>query len=322
MGLPWRFGSKSSLPTLAGPYAAFLGQKYDPVWTDFEGRGSRIVPKLTDAQTADVRDPFAGIEPHGVFRLSNDAEPPAELSIERLGLRRGLSAQFDAARPWLRSEANVHAFDEQRRMAWSLLSTNRARNALDVERETPAVRDRFGQMLFGQSCLAARRLVEAGVKFVSVFWDPFEPFGGSCWDTHANHFPRLKDYLLPVFDEAYSALIGDLDERGLLDETLVLCVSEHGRTPQIDSKPKGAGRHHWSRVYSAAFAGGGVARGKVVGRSDAHGGDVADTPVSPKDVLATSLHLLGIDAEATVPDRLGRPSRIAGDGRLRRELLG
>ena len=133
------------------------------------------------------------------------------------------------------------------------------------------------------------------MQFVSVFWDPFEPFGGSCWDTHANHFPRLKDYLLPVFDEAYSALIEDLDERGLLDETLVLCISEHGRTPQIDSKPKGAGRHHWSRVYSAALAGGGIARGKVVGRSDAHGGDVADTPVSPKDILATSLHLLGID---------------------------
>jgi hypothetical protein len=322
IGLPWRFGSKSSLPTLAGPYAAFLGQTYDPVWTDFEGRGSRIVPKLTDAQTADVRDPFAGIEPHGIFRLSNDAEPNAELSIERLGLRRGLSTQLDEARPWLRREPNVHAFDEQRRMAWSLLSTNRVREALDVERETPAVRDRFGQTLFGQSCLAARRLVEAGVQFVSVFWDPFEPFGGSCWDTHANHFPRLKDYLLPVFDEAYSALIEDLDERGLLDETLVLCISEHGRTPQIDSKPKGAGRHHWSRVYSAAFAGGGIARGKVVGRSDAHGGDVADTPVSPKDILATSLHLLGIDAEATVPDRLGRPSRIAGDGRLRSELLG
>lgn len=322
MGLPWRFGSKCSLPTLAGPYAAFLGQAYDPVWTDFEGRGSRVVPKLTDAQTADVRDPFAGIEPHGTFRLSNDAEPSAELSIERLGLRRGLSARFDEARPWLRSEPNVHAFDEQRRMAWSLLSTNRVREALDVRREPTGIRERFGQTLFGQSCLVARRLVEAGVKFVSVFWDPFEPFGGSCWDTHANHFPRLKDYLLPVFDEAYSALICDLDERGLLDETLVLCVSEHGRTPQIDSKPKGAGRHHWSRVYSAAFAGGGVARGKVVGRSDAHGGDVADTPVSPKDILATSLHLLGIDAEATVPDRLGRPSRIAGDGRLRPELLG
>ena len=322
MGLPWRFGSKSSLPTLAGPYAAFLGQTYDPVWTDFEGRGSRIVPKLTDAQTVEVRDPFAGIEPNGKFRLSDDGVDPAELSLQRLNLRRGLLERIDEARGWSQHDPKIHAFDEQRRMAWSLLSTSRVREALDVAREPTTVCERFGQTLFGQSCLVARRLVEAGVKFVSVFWDPFEPFGGSCWDTHANHFPRLKDYLLPVFDEAYSALIGDLDERGLLDETLVLCVSEHGRTPQIDSKPRGAGRHHWSRVYSAAFAGGGVARGKVVGRSDALGGDVADTPVSPKDILATSLHLLGIDAETTVPDRLGRPSRIAGDGDVCPELLG
>src|SRR5207237_6503373 len=130
--------------------------------------------------------------------------------------------------------------------AWSVVGASKVRHALDVQRDSPAVRAAYGMTLFGQSCLAARRLVEAGSKFVSVFWDPFEPFGGSCWDTHANHFPRLKEYLLPVFDQAYSALISDLDQRGLLDETLVLCVSEHGRTPQIDSKPKGAGRHHWS----------------------------------------------------------------------------
>ena len=322
MGLPWRFGSKSSLPTLAGPYAAFLGDAYDPVWTDFEGRGTKVVPKLTDAQTADVRDPFAGIEPGGRFRLSDGGELYADTSLKRLGLRRSLMAQFDQARGWLQHEPQVAAFDEHRRMAWSLLATNKVRDALDVAREPAAARERFGQTLFGQSCLVARRLVEAGVKFVSVFWDPFEPFGGSCWDTHANHFPRLKDYLLPVFDDAYSALLRDLEERGMLDETLVLCVSEHGRTPQIDSKPKGAGRHHWSRVYSAAFAGGGIARGKVVGRSDAHGGDVVDTPVSPKDILATTLHLLGIDAHTTVPDRLGRKVAIAGEGRLRPELIG
>ena len=116
-------------------------------------------------------------------------------------------------------------------------------------------------------------------------------------------------------------MIHDLDQRGLLDETLVICISEHGRTPQIDSKPKGAGRHHWSRVYSAIFAGGGIARGKVVGRSDAQGGDVHDTPVSPKDVLATSLHLLGIDPHMLVADLQGRPLPVSGDGVVRRELL-
>lgn len=320
IGLPWQFGSKCSLPTLAGPYASFLGQAYDPVWTDFDGTGTKVVPKLGDNQTNDVRDPFAGIEPSGRFRLSASGERPADISLERLGMRRSLIAQFDQARAAL-DDAQIDAFDKYRQLAWSLVTTSQMRDTLDVQRESTAIRERYGMTLFGQSCLTARRLVEAGSKFVSVFWDPFEPFGGSCWDTHANHFPRLKQYLLPVFDEAYSALLTDLDERGLLDETLVLCLSEHGRTPQIDSKPKGAGRHHWSRVYSAVCAGGGVARGRVVGRSDARGGDVADTPVSPKDILATTLHLLGIDPHTLVHDRLGRPYPVAGDGRLRRELL-
>lgn len=322
MGLPWQFGSKSSLPTLAGPYAAFLGQAYDPVWADFEGRGTKVVPKLGDNQKNDVYDPFAGIEPGGRFRLPASGQTPDDVSIQRLGLRRSLVAQFDRSRDWLQQDSRVDAFDKYRRMAWSLISTNKVRDALDMQRESAEVRGKFGMTLFGQSCLAARRLVEAGSKFVSVFWDPFEPFGGSCWDTHANHFPRLKNYLLPVFDEAYSALVRDLDERGMLDDTLVLCVSEHGRTPQIDSKPKGAGRHHWSRVYSAAFAGGGIARGKVVGRSDSRGGDVADTPISPKDILATTLHLLGIDPHTMVKDRQGRPLPVVGDGRVRHELLG
>ncbi|MBL9083540.1 MAG: DUF1501 domain-containing protein [Planctomycetales bacterium] len=322
IGLPWRFGSKSTVPTLAGPYAAFLGEAHDPVWTDFTGSGTKVVPKLTDGQVADVRDPFAGITRDGRFRIADGGELPPELSLERIGLRRALISQFDHARVWLQDDRRVAAFDEHRRMAWSLLATSKVRDALDLDREPVAVRERFGLTLFGQSCLAARRLVEAGTRFVSVFWDPFEPFGGSCWDTHANHFPRLKEYLLPVFDMAYSALLLDLEQRGLLDETLVVCVSEHGRTPQIDSKPKGAGRHHWSRVYSAALAGGGAGAGTVVGRSDSQGGDVADTPVSPKDVLATTLHLLGIDAETTVPDRLGRELPIAGAGRVRPELLG
>jgi len=321
IGLPWQFGSKSTLPTLAGPYAAFLGQAYDPVWTDFEGRGTKVAPKLGVNQTNDVYDPFYGIEPSCKFRLPGSGQLPGDMTIERLGLRRSLAAQFDASTEWLRSDRPVQGFDQQRQLAWSMIGTSKVRDALDVQREPEAVRQRFGMTLFGQSCLVARRLVEAGSKFVSVFWDPFEPFGGSCWDTHANHFPRLKEYLLPVFDDAYSALIRDLEERGLLDDTLVLCLSEHGRTPKIDSKHPGAARHHWSRVYSSVLAGGGTARGKVVGRSDSQGADVADTPISPKDILATTLHLLGIDPHTMVTDRQGRPLPAAGDGVVRPELL-
>lgn len=320
IGLPWQFGSKCDLPTLAGPYAAFLGQAYDPVWANFDGAGTKIVPKLTDRQSKDVRDPFAGVKPAGTFRLLGAGELAADVTRARLDQRRALLAQFDRARTWLEASEMVRVKDRYSQRAYSLLLTGQMREALDVQREPLAARERYGMTLFGQACLAARRLVEAGAKFVSVFWDPFELFGGSCWDTHANHFPRLKQYLLPVFDQTYSTLILDLDERGLLDETLVVCVSEHGRTPQIDSKPKGAGRHHWSRVYSAALAGGGIARGKVVGRSDALGGDVADTPLSPKDVLATTLHLLGFDPHTLIADRLGRPVPIAGEGRFRPEL--
>jgi hypothetical protein len=320
MGLPWLFGSKGTIPNLAGPYAAFLGPAYDPIWTDYDGHGSKVVPKLTDDQKADVLDPFAGVKAGGQFQLGGGLPP--DLSTDRLGVRRSLLAQFDAARQQLAQHGHAQSFDRHRDRAMSLLTSSRVRKALDMMQEPDSVRRRYGQTLFGQASLVARRLVEAGSRFVTVFWDPFEPFGGSVWDTHANHFPRLKEYLLPVFDQAYSALIADLDQRGLLDETLVLCISEHGRTPQIDSKPRGGGRHHWSRVYSAALAGGGIARGKVVGQSDARGGDVKDTPVSPKDILATALHLLGIDPNTTIQDRQGRPHRVAGEGILRPEFLG
>lgn len=321
VGLPWVFGSKSTLPTLAGPYAAFLGQAHDPIWTDFDGHGSTVVPKLTDNQTEAVYDPFAGISAGGQFRLSDGGDVRADVRVGQFGRRRSLLAQFDAARQRLDDDSRIRSFDKYREIAWSLIASSRMRETIDVSREPEPIRQRYGMTLFGQAVLAARRLAEAGGRFISVFWDPFGPFGGSCWDTHANHFPRLKEYLLPVFDQSYSALIADLDERGLLDETLVLCISEHGRTPQIDSKPRGGGRHHWSRVYSAALAGGGVCRGKVVGASDAHGGDVKDTPVSPKDLLATTLFLLGIDPNTMVNDLLGRPVRVAGDGEVRSELL-
>lgn len=321
IGLPWLLGSKSDIPTLAGPYASFLGGAYDPVWTDFDGVGTRVVPKLSDGQTREILDPFGGTTPEGRFRLS--ATTPLDgVPASRFDLRQSLLQQFDQSKSWLNQHAGIGTYDKHQASAYSLLTSSQIRDALDIQREPLETRTKFGITLFGQSLLAARRLVEAGTRFVSVFWDPFSVFGGSVWDTHANHFPRLKEYLLPVFDEAYSAFIKDLDERGLLDETLVCCVSEHGRTPKIDNGPKGGGRHHWSRVYSAAFAGGGIARGRVVGRSDESGGDVASCPVSPKDILATSFHLLGIDPHTTIPDRLNRPMPIAGDGEVRHELIG
>ena len=321
IGLPWRFCSRGSSSTQAGPYGAFLGPGYDPFWTDFEGKGTNVVPKLVATQTEDVLDPHGGIGRESRFRLAPGCQLPGEINSQRFDARRMLLGQFDQLRPAIDRQAASQNWNEHQQRAFSLIGSNRIRGALDIHAEPAALRERYGMTLFGQSCLAARRLVEAGARFVTVFWDPFGPHGASVWDTHSNHFPRLKNYLLPVFDQSFSALIGDLSDRGLLDETLVLCTSEHGRTPQIDSKPVGAARHHWSRAYSSVFAGGGMAPGRVVGRTDAIGGDVADTPISPKDMQATAYHLLGLPESATVPDQQMRPHPIAGDGRVRHELL-
>jgi len=320
IALPWMLNSKTDTLVNAGPFAAYLGQAFDPLWTDFTGPGTHVVPHYTDSQKRDFHDPFGGTFASGRFILSTESRLRDDIPIERLNLRETLLSQFELAQRRVGSPGQI--YDHHRQRAYSLLTSNAVHQALDIAREPIAQRERYGMTLFGQSCLAARRLVEAGTKFVSVFWDGFGQFGNCAWDTHNNHFPRLKEYLLPGFDLAFPALIDDLRQRGLLDETLVLCISEHGRTPQIDSRPRGAGRHHWSRVYSSVLAGGGIARGRVVGSSDRIGGEVRDTPVSPKDILATAFHLLGIDPHTMVPDAQGRPLPIAGDGEMRTELLG
>jgi hypothetical protein len=318
VGLPWLLNSRTDLNVSAGPYAAFLGQGFDPVWASFDGAGKKIAPKYTDGQAKEFQDPFAACDLDGRFRLSSTGELPGDVPPARLADRRSLLEQFDAA---CRAGASG-GHNQFRDVAFSLLSSNKMRDALDVSHEPLSVRERFGATLFGQSCLCARRLVEAGSKFVTVFWDGFGQFANCAWDTHNNHYPRLKEYLLPGFDLAFPALLLDLEARGLLDETLVIWMSEHGRTPRIDSKPKGAGRHHWSRAYSIVLAGAGVAGGRVVGSTDKIGGDVRDVPFSPKDILATAFHLLGIDALTTIPDALGRPAPIAGDGKVRPEVFG
>ncbi len=187
-----------------------------------------------------------------------------------------------------------------------------------MTREAVRVRESYGMTVFGQGALAARRLVEAGSRFVTVFWDEYG-LAGSGWDTHWNHYPRMREELCPGFDRALAGLLIDLDARGLLDETLVLVLTEHGRTPRISST-NGGGRDHWSQAYTVLLAGGGVARGRVVGRTDAHAATVTDRPVSPKDLLATTYHLLGIDPETTLVDRVGRPLPLVA-GRVVTEVL-
>ncbi|HEY2838474.1 MAG TPA: DUF1501 domain-containing protein, partial [Pirellulales bacterium] len=140
------------------------------------------------------------------------------------------------------------------------------------------------------------------------------------WDTHFYHYSLMREQLCPGFDRAFSALVTDLEARGLLDETLIVCTTEHGRTPKISSA-QGGGRDHWARAYSSVLVGGGAARGKVVGRTNAIGGEVDETPISPKDILATVYHLMGVDPQTLIHDRLGRPMPIGGEGRVVPELL-
>lgn len=316
IALPFRLYSKANFRLLGGPYAGFLGSRYDPVWTEFAGRGTRAVPN--PMARPDVFDPFGGIRAEDRFDLTGPI--PNDLSPQRVGLRRALVQQFDQGRAWLDSQDRVQAFNRHQEMAYSLLTSPQLARALDIQQEPQAIRARYGMTLFGQSLLAARRLVEGGGRFVTVFWDAYGDATAG-WDTHYYHYPRLKGLLLPGFDEAFSALILDLEARGLLNETLVLVLSEHGRTPRLTNRP-GGGREHWSSAYCGVMAGGGAARGRIVGRSDASAGQVADTPVSPKDILATALHLLGIDPHLTIPDRLNRPVPVAGDGMVRPECFG
>jgi len=319
IALPFVMGSKNEYPPLAGPYGAFLGTRYDPVYTDFTAKGTHLAPEIRPGKA--FNDPLLGIKPTDKLQLAGAGGGRSGIDARRSDVRRSLLSQFDRSRRWLDDHERIATYSLQQQMAWSLLASGKVRDAIDYTREPQTTRDSYGMTLFGQSCLAARRLIEAGTKFVTVFWDAYGLNAGS-WDTHHNHFGRLKEFLLPVYDQAFSALILDLESRGLLDETLVLVISEHGRTPKIDSKPKGAGRHHWSRAYCQVYAGGGMGRGHLVGRTDKHAGDVEATPISPKDVLATAFHLLGIDPHTTVPNADGQPMPISGTGRFRKELLG
>lgn len=320
MALPWPFSSqrRGEVPR-AGPYAAFLGSAYHPVWTRFDGKGTVPITKTLAGESVEFMEPYVGIDPSGKFQLTEAGNLPAEITLDRLDRRRSLLAQFDDLQRSADAGDGPRGYDRFREMAFSMLTSPQLKMALDVSREPMAVRESYGMTLFGQSSLVARRLVETGARLVSVFWDEYG-LAGSGWDTHWEHYPRMKNELMPPFDRAFSGLIRDLEQRGLLDETLVVCISEHGRTPKITTG-QGGGRDHWSRAYSSVFAGAGIARGRIVGRTDRIAGDVIETPISPKDVQATIYHLLGIDPETFMYDRLGRPLPIAGDGRVRPELF-
>lgn len=320
IALPFPFSSRSPEFARGGPYGGFLGRAYNPVWTDFEGDATRIIDRWRGNVDVMVREPYLGVDPVGRFTVSDSAELRPDISLDRLNTRRTLLEQLDDSRRALEKSPSVRSLDRFQSMAYSLITSPGIRRALDIQQEPRELRERYGMTLFGQATLAGRRLLEAGSTIVTVFWDEIQT-ANSAWDTHFSHYERLREELLPGLDCALTALILDLEERGMFDDTLVLCLTEHGRTPKLSSTPRGAGREHWSEVYSNLIAGAGVARGKVIGSSDRNGAFVKDDPVSPKDILCTIYHLLGIDPQQTIPDRLGRPMRLVAEGEILRKAL-
>jgi hypothetical protein len=269
-----------------GFFAGFLGSAYDPLFI------------AADPSRADFR-PFPS------------ADGP---EAGRLLRRRGLLSAVDRQQRHLARTAAGGTLDAHAARAFDLVTSPAARQAFDLSREGERLRDRYGRTAFGQGLLLARRLVEAGVGLVTVNWARDDAF----WDTHANNFKLLKDTLLPPFDRGFSALLEDLHQRGLLDETLVVCLGEFGRTPKINSQ---AGRDHWAACNSVVLAGGGIRGGQVYGASDRIAAFPATAPVGPADLSATIYDSLGIDPRLTVHDHLGRPLPLS-DGTPLHSLFG
>jgi hypothetical protein len=280
-----------------GGNAGFLGRAYDPYFL--------------------FQDPN---EPIKLDDLSLRAEvPPA-----RMERRAGLLETINEGMPELEKVAESYALNEYYEQAYDLILSQRARNAFDLEQEPDEVRDRYGRHTWGQSVLLSRRLIEAGTRFVQVNWpsvangDPLT----TAWDTHASNFGPLRDLHCPKLDMALSALLEDLDQRGLLEETLVLCIGEFGRSPRLGISTSGNsnaadGRDHWPYCYTGLMAGAGIRGGQVYGKSDATGSTPLDNPVHPRDILATVYHTLGIDPRTEVLNHVDQPRELVkGDAIL------
>lgn len=241
-----------------------------------------------------------------------DVVPPPSLELARLESRRELLGKIDRFQRAAEATANrdARAVGAFRQKAFDLMTSTSARAAFDIHQESDRLRDEYGRNSLGQGCLMARRLVEAGVRCVTV--------EHSNWDTHADNFNVLKSHLLPALDGAMAALFRDLADRGLLEKTLVVVSGEFGRTPRIN---KDAGRDHWGPAFTVALGGGGLKGGVAIGRTDARGEKPAADPHGPEDLAATIYRRLGIDAEEEFITPEGRPVKIVNGGRVINALI-
>jgi hypothetical protein len=278
--------------TFPGQDAGFLGKRHSPLLVE------------ADDQRTGLRMP--------------DVFLPSDVTTGRLSARRDLWAVFDKRAEIAVRSAEAGDLDGYYARAFSLVSSASAREAFDLACEPDDVRAVYGAHLFGQGCLLARRLLEAGVSLVTVYWHYEGPDDSPVWDTHQNNFPHLRNRLIPPTDQALAALLDDLSQRGLLDETLVICLGEFGRSPRINGA---AGRDHWPQAQTILLAGAGVPAGSVYGATDRHAAQPADSPVTPPDLTATFLHLLGVPSDLILRDLRDRPIR-ACDGTPVRGLVG
>jgi hypothetical protein len=307
VALPWAISTSTNI--VPGQNGGFLGHGVDPFRLE-----------TPPDQSLTFAPPLADL--------------PADITRHRWHERQALRRRLEALDPLSRDRTAAEMGEVYQR-ACRLIDSKLAAQAFRLDREPAPLRERYGLNVFGQSLLLARRLVEAGVPMITVYWpDRKEPeafinngvkdsVAVPAWDTHGNrvgktpNFPSLRDKLLPALDLASSALLEDLSARGLLEQTLVVWTGEFGRSPRINGD---AGRDHYGNVFSAMLAGGGIRGGQVYGSSDKHGAFPADNPVSPDAFAATLYHCLGVPTDATIPDRLGRPVRVT-EGEPVRPLL-
>lgn len=264
-------------------------------------------------------DPFLGSRVSELFKL------PRELDLDRLATRQSLRQQFDQLRRDLDLSGSLAALNEYQTQAIELVAGRRAQEVFDLSRELATVRDRYGEHTWCQQALLARRLVEAGVNFVTI--DLSNHTASGTWDTHGDNIPPYGGIwsglrpLLPVFDHLLTTLVGDLEERGLLDDVLVIAMGEFGRTPQIGTQGSTDGRNHWPPVMSMTLAGGGLRHGQVIGASERDGGQIKERPVTPGDLAATIYRHMQVPLDATYTDFRGRPRYIVEHGEPIGELF-
>ena len=288
VSLPYKTKEGAGGPLQPGFLAGIMGPTFDPFWV------------LNNPNAED-------------FHVDN-LVLPSPVTAERMRDRSQLLSELGQGLT-IRNEPSLSAIDDFQSRAFELLTSNAAQQAFDLDQETPEMRARYGRNIYGQSTLLARRLVEAGTRFITLSW---APDANATWDTHGDNFNKLKKILLPEFDAACSSLLHDLDERGLLERTLVAVLGDFGRSPKINAA---AGRDHWNSCYTIMLAGAGIRQGFVYGASDRTGSVPAESPVSPGDVMATIYRLLGVQSTTQILDTLGRPHEVVPQGRVIHEIM-